>query len=68
MPALSRSFFDSNVDPKTSKGNRKSKEILDVFGIIFAGSEGCVTVEVIRNWEKKVVHMIIRENSTILKR
>ena len=65
MPALSRVFLDSNVDPKTSKGNQRSEEILDAFATIFAGSGGCIAVGVIRDWEKKVVHMIIGGNGTI---
>lgn len=56
MPALSRGFFDSNVDTKTSKGSQRSEKILDAFATIFAGSGGCVVVGVIRDWEMKVVH------------
>lgn len=59
MPAFSRGFFDSNVDPRTSNGNQRSEKILDAFATVFAGSGGCVAVGVIRNWEKNVVHMII---------
>ena len=65
MPALSRGFYDSNVDPRMSKGNQRSKEILDAFATIFAGSGSCLAVGVIRDWEKKVVHMIIGGNGTI---
>lgn len=65
MSTLSRGFFDSNVDPKTSKGKQRSEQILDAFATIFAGSGGCVAVGAIRDWEKKVVYMIIGGNGTI---
>ena len=65
MPALSRRFFDSNFDPRTSKGYKRSNKLLDAFATIFAGSGSCVAVGVIRDWENKVVHMIIGGNGTI---
>lgn len=49
VPALSRGFFDSNLDAKTSKGKQRSEEILDAFATIFAGSGGCVAVGAIRD-------------------
>ncbi|MCJ1346244.1 hypothetical protein MMC31_004459 [Peltigera leucophlebia] len=49
---------------EAESGNQRSEEILDAFATIFAGSGGCVAVGVIRDWEKKVVHMIIAGNST----
>lgn len=52
----SRGFFNSH---KTSKGNQRSEEILDAFATISAGSGDCVAVGVIRDWEKKVIQMII---------
>lgn len=66
MLSLSRGFFDSHFDPKTSKGNQRSEEILDAFATIFAGSGDCVAVGVIRDWEKRVVQMIIGGNGNIL--
>ena len=58
-PALSR------FDPRTSKGKQRSDKLLDAFATIFAGSGSCVAVGVIRDWENKVVHMIIGGNGTI---
>ncbi len=61
-----RGFLDSQFDPKTSKGNQRSQEILDAFVTIFAGSGDCVAVGVIRDLEKRVVQMIIGGNGYIL--
>lgn len=66
MPSLSRGFFDSQFHPRTSKGNQRSEEILDAFATTFAGSGDCVAVGVIRDWEKRVVQMIIGGNGNIL--
>ena len=65
MPALSRRFFDSYADPKTSTGNQRIEKILDAFATIFAGSGSCVAVGAIRDWENKVLYMIIGGNGTI---
>lgn len=65
MPALSRGFFDSYADPKTSTRNQRSKKILGAFATIFAGSESCVAVGAIRDWKNKVLYMIIGGNGTV---
>lgn len=59
MPAMSRGFFDSYADPKTSTGNQRSEKILDACATIFAGSGSCVAVGAIRDWKNRVLYMII---------
>ena len=65
MPPLSRGFLNSHFDPKTSSGNQRSREILDAFATVFAGSGDCVAVGVIRDLENRVVQMIIGGNGNI---
>lgn len=59
MSSLLRDFFDFQFYLKTLKRNQRSEEILDVFATIFASFEDFFAIRVIRNWEKKVVQMII---------
>ncbi len=65
---LVRGFLSSQMDPKINTGNTgkgRSAGVLDSLATVFAGSEECVAVACVPDFQQKKIRLIIAANKTI---